>query len=357
MSYWSEEGPALVTARVKTFFDNDPRFKWEGLLGEGANGIVYRLMYTNLGYSMRMAVKIAPIDVDLGGSKSYDEDDEEGPEEVESIYIERQWLQRLRGCAHVIQSLDIPRDPLFQTPAGVPPHRMLNWIFLEYAENGTVMTFVQRHIAQYPGELIPSRLLWRFFMCLLRAAIEMAYYDATRNDLPVDLYTAPLESLQSIPPGSLAHRDMGLSNTVIGAAVPWLQHPEHNISPILKLIDFGQAGEVDPAEDVFNRTGSQRNIMDIGEIMSYLISLTWGFLTNMPEAHGDFIARGIDPLLIDLVCQCLSRENDTRPGLIELAIRVHDQVLNRGPNAVERETDEAIIRRRPRKGDIDRDMI
>ncbi|KAI0834045.1 hypothetical protein F5Y06DRAFT_307220 [Hypoxylon sp. FL0890] len=353
LSYYSDEGAALVAARIKSFFDPDPRFRWEDTIGAGANGIVYRLQYK----SARIAVKIAPVDVDLGeGYKSYEEDGAPPPAESLSLTLEKNLLRRLRGCVHIIQSLDIPQDPLQLTPTGVQPHRMRDWLFMEYAENGSVQLFVQRHLNQYPGELLPCRLLWRFFMC------QLAYYGLTTHDgRKVDLTRIPLESLQSIPPGPLVHGDMYPTNMVVGALMPQIQPPEHTISPNLKLIDFGAAENYNRTEDKFQRTGSARNIWDIGEIMRYLITLRQDsaervevtvdgktfniFGDSMERAREELIARGIDPLLIGIVYCCLSHQEATRPGLIELATRVHHQVMNRGPNGVERETDQAILKR------------
>ncbi|KAI1134271.1 hypothetical protein F5Y05DRAFT_406591 [Hypoxylon sp. FL0543] len=362
LSYYSDEGVALVTARIKSFFDPDPRFVWEDTIGAGSNGIVYRLRYAAGTYTRRMAVKIAPMDVDLGeGYKSYIEGGP-APGEVLSLAIEKGWLQRLRGCLHVIQSLDMPADPLAQVPQGVTPHRMLNWLFMEYAENGTVTLLVERHLKMYPGELLPCRLLWRLFMCLIRAAVEMAYHDLiTLDGRKVDLTMLPLEILKSIPPGPMIHGDLHWGNMVIGAIMPDIQHPEHAVSPNIKLIDLGTARRYNHRDDKFNRTGSQRNIWEIGEIMCFLMLLKqenmdtvqvtvdgqtfeiWG--SSMEQAREELIAAGIDPLLIGIVYCCLSHQDFARPGLIDLAMKVHDQVVNRGPNGVERETDEAIFGR------------
>ncbi|KAI0112343.1 hypothetical protein F4776DRAFT_640944 [Hypoxylon sp. NC0597] len=361
-SWWSVDGEEVIARRIKSFFDNHPKFIFENIIGAGGNGIVFLVQYRNGGSSSRLALKLPPVDVDLGGYKSHDED-EGMPNEVRSIFIEKDWLQKLRGCMHIIQSMDIPQsdDPLFNIPSGMIPHRIRNWIFLEYAENGPLSLFVERHNKQYPEEKLPCRLLWRFFMCLIRAAIEMAYYDTTWHGQRVDVTTAPLESLQPIPPGPLAHLDLYGNNIVVGGLEPIIQRPEHTISPFLKVIDFGEARDIDPKEDVFNRTGSARNIMEIGEVMCYLMLLrrenndkvqvtvngqSFQIVgSSIVECRDEVVAGGIDPLMIDIVYHCLSLQNESRPGLIDLAMRVHEQVVNRGANGVERETDRAISKR------------
>ncbi|OTA51955.1 hypothetical protein K449DRAFT_441031 [Hypoxylon sp. EC38] len=386
VTWWSPNGEEVVTGRIKSFFDNHPKFIWEGTIGAGGNGIVFRLQYRDGGSSSRLALKIAPLDVDFGGYKTYGED-EKTPNEVKSILIEKEWLQKLRGCKHIIQSLDIPPldDPLLNIPIGMQSHGLRNWIFMEYAENGTLNSFVERHREQYPGELLPCRLLWRFFMCLIRAAIEMAYYDATRDGKQVDITNASLESLKSIPPGPLGHLDWSVNNVIVGALEPHFQPPEHSITPTLKAIDFGEARNVDPETDEFNRIGSERNLLDIGEIMGFLMILGRGDFNDKVKVTVDdktfeisggsyieqnrleIMAKGVDSLMIGFVYQCLSLERVSRPNLIDLAIKVHDQVVNRGANGVERETDQAILKRistlileaetrkRPREEDEDDD--
>lgn len=72
----------------------------------------------------------------------------------------------------------------------------------------------------------------------------MGYY----NIAGVDPLTTMIENLANTSPGPLAHMDMTTGNIAIGDLVPALQSPEHVISPILKLIDFGEAEEIpDPA--------------------------------------------------------------------------------------------------------------
>ncbi|KAI1451229.1 hypothetical protein F4805DRAFT_474659 [Annulohypoxylon moriforme] len=361
-SYYSEEGPALVSARIKTFFDKALHYKWGGELGAGANGVVYKITRYADGKLKTLAVKVPPIDVDLGGNKSYDENDEdEMPDEVQSIIREKDWLQRLRNGFHIIKSLDLPNDPLARTPEGVSPHRMRSWIFMEYAENGGLRTFIERHVEQYEGEILPSRLLWRFFMCLVRGCLEMAYYNASINGQRVDFKTASIEDLSGIEPGGLAHQDLGSHNVVIGAMTPDA-NVEHNITPILKLIDFGEAGQIDPERDFFNRTGSQVNVGEISQVMSFLIlqddtayngAIDVVINGRMFETHAsslranqnDLIRAGLDIDLLNLVYRGLSMDKDERPGLIELARIVHERVLHRGHRGAERETDQSIKER------------
>ncbi|KAI0880146.1 uncharacterized protein GGS22DRAFT_198238 [Annulohypoxylon maeteangense] len=364
-SYFSEEGPALVTERIKTFFDRAPHYKWEGEVGAGANGIVYKIERSGSadGELRTLAVKIAPIDVDLGGNKSYEEghgdEYEDTPDEILSMMREKIWLKRLRNGLHIIKSLDLPDDPLAQTPDGILPHRMRTWIFMEYAENGGLRTLVQRHKEQY-REAMPNRLLWRFFMCLVRGCLEMAYYNATVNGQSVDPKTASIDELSLIEPGDLAHQDLGSHNIVVGAMAPDAS-VEHNATPILKLIDFGEAGVVDPNSDYHQRNGSQMNLNEISRIMSFLILQDDGELREVEvtvdgqtfktpgrslyEHHDELITHGVDEDLLNLVYRGMALGRDGRLSLIEVARIVHERVLNRGHNGIEQETDQSIRER------------
>lgn len=93
MSFYSDEGPALVSARLRVFFDQNSRFIWEDQIGGGANGIVYQLRYEN---ERKIAVKVCPLDVKLEEGKAYDEE-EDIPDEVQSLTSELQWLQVSRS--------------------------------------------------------------------------------------------------------------------------------------------------------------------------------------------------------------------------------------------------------------------
>lgn len=73
----------------------------------------------------------------------------------------------------------------------------------------------------------------------------MAYYNAQLDGRPVDLNTVNFNALSSIEPGDLAHRDLGSHNIVLGPT-EIDQTPEHYLTPILKIIDFGEAYLIDP---------------------------------------------------------------------------------------------------------------
>ncbi|KAI2462969.1 hypothetical protein F4781DRAFT_437910 [Annulohypoxylon bovei var. microspora] len=329
-----------------------------GVLGNGANGVVYRIPRVAEGQIKRFAVKIAPNDVDLGGIKPWDEDDET-PDEIQSLLREKLRPKRFRNGLHVMKPFDMPDEPLARTPDGVAPHRMRDWIFTEHAENGAARTPIARHREQYEEEQLPSRLLRRLRMCLIRACIEMAYYDAAQHGQPADPTTATLESPGSIAPGPLAHQDLGSHNVVVGAATLDDGAPEHDATPIPKLIDFGEAGELDPTYNDYEGTGPERNVADIAEESHGVPPAARREAARRGRSHrrrpdlrdlggsahqqrDNLVAGGEELDLIDLAYLCMSAENHARPGLVALAETVHERVANRGPDGTERETDQAI---------------
>ncbi|KAI1086535.1 hypothetical protein F5B19DRAFT_498251 [Rostrohypoxylon terebratum] len=344
-NYYADGGEQVVTDRLRTYFDRAPLFKWGGKLGAGANGIVYKVFQQVEGKVRTLAVKIVPIDVDLGGNKSWDEEwgqeHDYLPPEVESLEGEKLWLR-----VHLLN------DPLSQKFEDIIHHRMRTWLFMEYAENGGLERFVERHAEHYAGEPMPNRLLWRLFMCLIRGCIDMGYYNKN-----IDLKTTNFDALKSIEPGPLAHQDLGSHNVVLGD-MSADNTPEHNVTPMLKIIDFGEADTIDSNEEPFNRNASQINVGEISRIMVYLILLdtkafkrvtvTIGgvtfntFASAIYKRHNELVNAGIDEDLLYLVYRGTSLENNVRPGLAELAEVVHDRVTNRGDRGVERETDQAI---------------
>ncbi|XDG02704.1 hypothetical protein ABKA04_002319 [Annulohypoxylon sp. FPYF3050] len=237
---------------------------------------------------------------------------------------------------------------------------MRSWIFIEYAENGSLSTFVDRHLEQYNGEVMPNRLLWRLFMCLIRGCLDMAYYNAQLDGRPVDLNTVNLNALSSIKPGDLAHGDLGSHNIVLGPT-EIDRTPEHYLTPILKLIDFGEAYLIDPKTDTFGRTGSQTNVRDICRIMVYILLHDWRFFKEITitilgetfktegsavyERHNEFLQAGVDIELLYLLYKGTSPDNSVIPGLVELARYVHERVMIRDDRGEERETDKAIKER------------
>ncbi|OTB04805.1 hypothetical protein M426DRAFT_22428 [Hypoxylon sp. CI-4A] len=356
-TYDSEYGALIVAARIKTYFDHNHGYQWEDTIGAGANGVVYRIRNRvpgNTSYEGRpvpelFALKIAPHDVVLEtGNKSYDEDGSDLEDEVNGLDNERKWLWQLRGCPHIIESLNIPHDPLARAPPqGTLAHRMRAWVYTEYVENGIYIMGDQYQTAYYGDSLCVDIIV------VVRACVEMAYHSQANME------TIALDSLSSMIPGNLAHLDLAQRNVALGSMYPSLQHPEHSFTPILKALDFGTAEMRDGRSN--GRNGPQENIFDIGRLMAYIIlqdqpvvsraqvtvnGNTFNtFAKSLHDQRGYLIQAGVDADLIDIVYHCCADDMTAQPQLLQLATTVRDRVANRGHGGIAHEQDQNITER------------
>ncbi|KAI1855189.1 hypothetical protein JX266_000054 [Neoarthrinium moseri] len=127
-------------------------------------------------------------------------------------------------------------------------------ILMEWLEHGTLGDFITR-IRTRPKPL-PNRLLWRFLGCLVRIVIAMAYPPDRPPPVGSSQRSEAINYIrvgEAARPSLLQHNDLHDSNTDM----------EHNIAPILKLIDFGSAVEL-PSLDGDPLYGVRSNLMDVG---------------------------------------------------------------------------------------------
>ncbi|KAI1770989.1 hypothetical protein F4818DRAFT_454902 [Hypoxylon cercidicola] len=229
---------------------------------------------------------------------------------ADDIRVFLMWRPRLRGNNHVVNLIDIRNNPLTETTQVDQD----DWIIMEWLSCGTLEDFIDKARMRLGlGGRLPNRLLWRFFLCLIRSCIAMAWPDSR-------------ESIGSgVESSGLAHSDLHGGNVLLGNPP---RDGEHIITPILKLIDFGLATEW-PVEG--NKPGTQHtNIADIGKLMADLILLGHNPLPHYPPAqfrwfdgrkiktnaiHLVPFRRGIDDLLLTLVCACSATEHLDRPTL------------------------------------------
>ncbi|KAI1869579.1 hypothetical protein JX265_006669 [Neoarthrinium moseri] len=128
-------------------------------------------------------------------------------------------------------------------------------ILMEWLEHGTLGDFITR-IRTRPKPL-PNRLLWRFLGC------SMAYPPDRPPPVGSSQRSEALNYIrvgEAARPSLLQHNDLHDSNTDM----------EHNIAPILKLIDFGSAVEL-PSLDGDPLYGVRSNLIDVGFIMCGII--------------------------------------------------------------------------------------
>ncbi|KAI8948690.1 hypothetical protein F4801DRAFT_591686 [Xylaria longipes] len=194
----------------------------------------------------------------------------------EDLRNEYQWLKRLRGAEHIAQLIDMA-DCSLQLPGisngentyeesvqkqkdevaaagdgsqSIPaaPVRRCPTFALEYLTYGTVYN-LKRRLFKSGQIYIPSRLLWRIWLCLVRQCVGMAF----PPDIPDDQYVGQVirEVIQDRPYAFITQNSAHTNNFMLNAAeLPGDEH-EPNL-PVVKLIDFGRGktedGESEPAK-------------------------------------------------------------------------------------------------------------
>ncbi|KAI0016572.1 hypothetical protein F4780DRAFT_797708 [Xylariomycetidae sp. FL0641] len=353
---------------LETYFEDDERFEFVSTLGVGSYGSASRVRYNDpvTNTQKNIVVKQAFSDETIHGA-------------THSLRVEREIYQRLRHSMHIARMLDIPGNPLESksqntgnaqaTGSNGRPDFPNEWLILEYLEHGNLEGFIYK-AANSGIERLPNRLLWRFFLCLTRACIGMAKQDANSgqgiwsSDWPAKDPNNDTQVLETPEEGVeesvLVHADLHDGNVMIGE--PPLD-AEHTIAPILKAIDFGQAVDILPCDEL--PTAAQDNIRDIGELMMKVILLGEFY---QPQRTTFALVRGgrriathaaqllplygparpfpaLDPWLGQLVCLCVACEPGERPGLAALLSDVEAAVRTRGPayyNGAPEEADDAV---------------
>ncbi|KAI1429219.1 hypothetical protein F5Y12DRAFT_782184 [Xylaria sp. FL1777] len=205
--------------------------------------------------------------------------------------------------------------------------------------SGTISKLISR-VAEKQIRM-PNRLLWRFFLCLVRMCIAMGWPPEKpdgENPQPV------IEEVNGRPYGGLIHRDMHEGNVMIGDLIPDDPDLEHRLTPMLKLIDLGGMEKVEDDRKV-NRWAVRENTFDIGLLMLELIGIDADEAHNIypaptrakplqvHEGGPEVLTNGI-PLLKDdnnvtpfpwldqglrrVVCACLATEPENRPSPLAL---------------------------------------
>ncbi|KAI1751383.1 hypothetical protein F4782DRAFT_531658 [Xylaria castorea] len=208
-----------------------------------------------------------------------------------------------RGAQHVLQLFYIPGsidDPLIGAPGLT--------IFTEWIESGTLRNFMDRCM----NRTLPNRMLLEFFKCLVHFCIAMAWPPKGNKRAPYQEEKIPADFQKRTKKEQITH-------VMIGSLDP--EGGGHGLVPILKLIDFDQAGN--PARPSGVNPGVTMNIRDIGQVMRTIIT---GDLTmsSMPGevtvtvggSRRTFFTQGadltttryknLDPRLAALVQWCLA---------------------------------------------------
>ncbi|KAH9890160.1 hypothetical protein F4778DRAFT_752840 [Xylariomycetidae sp. FL2044] len=289
------------------------------------------------------------------------------PGTEDPVRNERRWINLLQWAKHIVNPVTVEgallNDNVWMLPS----------LFVEFLENGTLAQFQDR--IRTAGTLpdgtrgplvLPNRMLWGIFLCLVRSCIGMAWpppLGPVSSEVPLD--NVPLR---------LAHNDLHGRNIMFGDLEPSL--PEHSRVPGLKLIDLEIADEQPDGEsayalderelDAYDRRldleshraaqgrrnqGMDKNILDMGIVMTRILrggqfATVNGCRTTM--CNEDYYP-SLDPDLRLLIQRCLAVDPLNRPRLEELSdaetfLRPESYYAERDPSYAGLESDEYIKR-------------
>ncbi|KAI0024018.1 kinase-like domain-containing protein [Xylariomycetidae sp. FL0641] len=324
------EDPEKLKDELLKYFSDRNQFQYGRTLQGGAAGNCITFRRSSNGQTREIVVKVP------------NDDDEYVIDAIKNEH-ERLWL--LRHADHIVRLLVLSPDPLKGSQNGMTAFPAF-YIIMEYLPNGTLERLIEKLRNQ--DTAIPNRVLWGIFLCLVRASVAMGF--------PPEGEGQREEIRPGQDPSPFAHRDLHGRNLVFGDTDG---SAEHDLFPILKLIDFDNATDMGEVEDFdrddydrFDRPygferlrspgqrshGADQNVFDIGQVMSELLTLTQ---YSDPEERAARCRQNVrrlpkdfDRSLRELVLRCLAVNPRNRPTLEEL--------LNATKAAVLRETPEAV---------------
>ncbi|ETS78262.1 hypothetical protein PFICI_10324 [Pestalotiopsis fici W106-1] len=155
--------------------------------------------------------------------------------------------------------------PVADHSNGTDTRRWIPCLVLEYLPLGDLDSLRQRFIdaSIRHGTRPPVRLLWGLALCMVRMCIGMAY---VQNVRPGTRETIPPTGR----PGTLAHNSIKGPNMLLDVLHP--TDGEHEITPLLKLIDFGRTAYKPPDASLpySDGPGAYRNLFYIGSVLATL---------------------------------------------------------------------------------------
>ncbi|KAI1767527.1 hypothetical protein GGR53DRAFT_97566 [Hypoxylon sp. FL1150] len=320
------------------------RFTFDGQIGRGANGLAFRLVErTSSTRSRKLVVKRAL------------------PGREEDLRNEISYLKKLRGAEHVValvasrdERAPRERDRQRRSLEALAGRRLglrnaLEGIagpvaVLEYMEHGNIEKIYSR--CMQTDTMVPNRVLWALFLCLIRACIALAYPIGAEENAQTRLETIPTDGTG---PSKIEHADLHGENIMIGEVDGFV---EHQIVPPFKFIDFGRTRDVYGTNIPDNVWKISRMMIEMATHSDVRISRNItqynGYETRATEIlpHGNGAKYpNLDPDLCDFLARCLADKPQDRPDLqvmldtAETAVRIKTAAAYPGNPS---ETDEAI---------------
>ncbi|KAI1774947.1 hypothetical protein F4818DRAFT_451897 [Hypoxylon cercidicola] len=314
---------SVVADRIARYFLPNQRLKYLGLEGAGRHGGI--LLFSEQDDSGRPFRKIV---IKYPLSAQMDDD----------LRNEAKWLNVLKGAEHIGRVIPLAEAEINLTGTGKRPT-----VALEYIPNGTLRQFRDNfadYFEEYADEgfpmRVPSRLLWRVFLCLVRQVAAMAYPPQLEDpDAPAVRETVK----PGVPPLALTQNSSHLDNFLIGDISNIAD--EHNPVPIIKLIDFGRGVIEDSFMEAYetNIWGAAYALVSIAlpydisrrerekDNEYYYPAEDRTFVTNCPSQFLDM--NNMDWKLRTLIARCMAVELDDLPTLEEVLAECEDAVANR----------------------------
>ncbi|KAI1772884.1 hypothetical protein F4818DRAFT_443765 [Hypoxylon cercidicola] len=267
------------------------------------------------------------------------------------------WMNTFETAEHFVQPIFLPENVLdsgyYNDPNGESGSAAI--LIMEYfqrCELNELLIRINESVLNNPGlpdnekklEYIPSRILWRLFLCLVRACVGMAYPPPQYYGRP-DTYREII--IPNRDPELIIHFDMHLLNVFIDdLSETWTDVPEHGFAPRFKLGDFGltQAWDPDLEDEVkiaaahVGKPGYQAPLMYNSLTLYYTDDEDWqpevcpiampdGTAYNLntwaPFLVGDDASvyedfRSYSTELRTLIARCMADRQEERPSLHEL---------------------------------------
>ncbi|KAI1489950.1 hypothetical protein F5X96DRAFT_679433 [Biscogniauxia mediterranea] len=243
-------------------------------------------------------------------------------------------LAALKGAEHIGQLVYCP-DTSLELP-GVSDgdrsqpgdgQRRVPTMALEYIPNGTAYDMMVRLVES--GDGMPSRFLWRVFLCLVRQCIAMAFP-------PRKEWRDPLEREQIIPGQEMydmTQNSNHLKNVMFGEIQP--EDVEHRLCPTVKLIDFGRGARAGTTGPTGDKYATSVNLLAAAEIIAQMLFMGRPRDSDPPvlykytdqnnqqkemytiAAKEIYSCDTIDLELRDLMCRCYAHNSKDSPTLQE----------------------------------------
>ncbi|KAI0185731.1 hypothetical protein EV127DRAFT_194547 [Xylaria flabelliformis] len=173
----SDEQLRQLGREVSRYFTRRPGVEFAGFAGIGRHGGAFILEEKNAAGQLLRKLVIKYSLGELATDEESNADDD--------LRNEYEWLEMLRGAEHIVRlvpfadcSLDLPgisngEDTFEDSVAQNPTVRRCPTFALEHIPNGTLFKFTER--LQHEEQLIPNRMMWRIWLCMVRQCVAMAF--------------------------------------------------------------------------------------------------------------------------------------------------------------------------------------